>query len=251
VVKHLWDDDELATEWTLESSDQTLLANKTGATRLGFVALLMFFRHEGRFPASKHEVPPSVVKHLAIQVGVPADAYVAYDWQGRSIKYHRVQIRTALGFRETTVQDADKLVDWLAAEVVPHDRAPDRVRAAVYVRCRELRLEPPTPERIERLVRSALASHEQQISTMIRGRLSAKSVEGLDGLLTPTKPPVADGELARAPLVELKTDPGPAGLESVLADRQTPEASGDRAPVRSVRGCGAKGAPRVPPASAG
>jgi len=68
-VKRLWEDDELAAEWTLELTDQTLLANKAGPTRLGFAALLMFFRHEGRFPSSKHEVPPAVVKHLASQVG--------------------------------------------------------------------------------------------------------------------------------------------------------------------------------------
>ena len=216
-MKRLWDDDELTAEWTLQPSDQPLLANKTGATRLGFAALLTYFRHAGRFPAGKHEVPAAVVTCLASQVGVPAEAYVAYDWRGRTIKYHRVQIRTALGFREPSVEDADRLVDWLTTEVVPHERALDRVPAAVYARCRELRLEQPTSERIERLVRSALASHEQQVTTAVRGRLSTKSVDALDGLLTPTKPSVADGELARAQLVELKTDPGPAGLESVLA----------------------------------
>jgi hypothetical protein len=96
-VKRLWEDDELVAEWTLEPNDQTLLANKAGPTRLEFAALLTFFRREGRFPASKHEVPPAVVRHLASQVGVPAEAYVAYNWRGRTIKYHRVQIRTALG----------------------------------------------------------------------------------------------------------------------------------------------------------
>ncbi len=45
-MKRLWDDDELTTEWMLEPSDQALLANKTGATRLGFAAVLTFFRHE-------------------------------------------------------------------------------------------------------------------------------------------------------------------------------------------------------------
>ncbi len=108
-MKRLWEDDELAAEWTLEPNDHTLLANKAGPTRLGFAALLMFFRREDRFPTSKHEVPPAVVKHLATQVGVPAEAYVAYDWRGRTIKYHRVQIRTALAFREASVQDADTL----------------------------------------------------------------------------------------------------------------------------------------------
>ena len=49
-MKRLWDDDELTTEWTLEPSDQPLLANKTGATRLGFAALLTFFATKAVFP---------------------------------------------------------------------------------------------------------------------------------------------------------------------------------------------------------
>src|ERR1700736_6082938 len=73
----------------------------------------------------------------------------------------------------------------------------DRVRAAGYARCHAVHLEPPTPERIERLVRSALASHEQQVPTAVRGRLSTKSVKALDGLLTPTKTSAADGGTAR------------------------------------------------------
>jgi hypothetical protein len=76
-VKRLWDDDELTIEWTLQPSDQPLLANKTGATQ--------------------YEVPAAVVTHLPSQVGVPAETYVASDWRGRTIKYHRVQIRTGLG----------------------------------------------------------------------------------------------------------------------------------------------------------
>jgi len=47
--------------------------------------LLAFFRREGRFPASTNELPPAVVRQLASQVGVPAEARVAYDWRGRSI----------------------------------------------------------------------------------------------------------------------------------------------------------------------
>src|SRR5262249_47368146 len=157
----------LAAEWTLESTDQALLANKAGPTRLGSAALLTFFRHEGRFPTSKQEVPSAVVRHLAGQVGVPAEAYVAYDWQGRTVKYHRVQIRAALGFREASVQDAHSLANWLTSEVLPHERALDRLRAAVYVRCREQRLEPPSAERITRLIHSAVASSERRVSQAV------------------------------------------------------------------------------------
>ena len=36
-MKQLWEDDELAAEWTLEPTDQAVLANKAGPSRLGFV----------------------------------------------------------------------------------------------------------------------------------------------------------------------------------------------------------------------
>ncbi len=217
-MKRAWEPDELVAEWTLGPEDLGLLTNKTGPTRLGFAALLAFFRHEGRFPASKQELPGTVVAHLAGQVGVPAEAYMAYDWRGRAIKYHRAQIRTALGFRETRVQDADQLVDWLVQEVLPHDQALDRLRSALYTRCREQHLEPPTQERIDRLVRSALAKYEELVCRTVHERLSPRSVAALDGLLAPASPTAATGESTRAALVELKTDPGRAGLESLLAE---------------------------------
>jgi TnpA family transposase len=216
-MKRLWEPDELAAEWTLSPGDLTLLANKAGATRLGFAALLAFFRHEGRFPAHKQEVPCAVVVHLAGQVGVPAEAYVAYDWRGRAVKYHRAQIRAEFGFREIAGRDADALVGWLVREVLPHERAVDRVRAALYARCRDLRLEPPTPARVERLIRSALATHEQQLSRAVSARLSPRVVAALDALLAPA-PPAGGEAAARAALVELKADPGPAGLQSLLAE---------------------------------
>lgn len=35
----------------------------------------------------------------------PADLYPRYEWSGRTVEYHRAQIREFLGFREATVQD--------------------------------------------------------------------------------------------------------------------------------------------------
>ena len=46
------------------------MANKTGATRVGFVALLKFFEIEGRFPRYAAEVPERAVGYLAEQVKV-------------------------------------------------------------------------------------------------------------------------------------------------------------------------------------
>jgi hypothetical protein len=40
-----------------------------------------------------------------------------YEWSGRTVEFHRSQVRRHLGFRECSVEDADKLASWLAAEV--------------------------------------------------------------------------------------------------------------------------------------
>jgi len=78
-------------------------------TRLGFAVLLKLFQAEGRFPRCPEEVPLAAVEAIAGQSGVPAAAWRSYDWNGRAIRYHRAQIRTALGFREATEQDAAAL----------------------------------------------------------------------------------------------------------------------------------------------
>jgi hypothetical protein len=87
-MKRHWDPEELLEHWTLLPSEHALLANKTGTTRLGFAVLLKFFQYEARFPTQAQEVPSLVVAHVAKQVEVPAEAFTAYDWQSRTIKYH-------------------------------------------------------------------------------------------------------------------------------------------------------------------
>ena len=106
-MKREWTDLEFA-DWTLLPSEAALLANKTGPTRLGFAVLLKFFQYAARFPLSMQEVPTTAVAYIAGQVGVPAEEFSRYDWEGRAVKYHRAQIRAFLGFREQTVQDAEE-----------------------------------------------------------------------------------------------------------------------------------------------
>jgi Domain of unknown function (DUF4158) len=110
-MKRDWTDLEFA-DWTLLPSETALLANKTGPTRLGFAVLLKFFQYLARFPLSTEEVPATVVAYVARQVGVPVEEFSRYDWEGRTVKYHRAQIRAFLGFREPTVT---KTFCWLYA----------------------------------------------------------------------------------------------------------------------------------------
>ncbi len=131
-MKRQWETEELVEHWTLDVEDRTLLDNKTGATRLGFAILLKFFRREGRFPQHKNEVPGIVITYLSTQVGVDASAYMQYAWQGRTIEYHRAQIREALGFRESSVADGEQMQQWLITEVLPQEHQDERLREQAY-----------------------------------------------------------------------------------------------------------------------
>jgi hypothetical protein len=158
-MKRHWETEELVAHWTLDVEDRILLGNKTGATRLGFAVLLKFFRQEGRFPQHKNEVPGIVITFVATQVGVDASVYVQYAWQGRTIEYHRAQIREALGFRESSVADGEAdgelMQEWLVAHILPREHQEERIREQAYQWFKRMHLEAPTPGRLTRQIRSA------------------------------------------------------------------------------------------------
>ena len=182
-MKHDWSTEELAAQWSLLPTEREFLGNKTGATRLGFGVLLKFFQAEGRFPRNAQEVPESVVAYISRQVGVEPTEWLHYEWRGRTIEYHRAQIRARLGFRQATVEDGEALAVWLEDHVLARDRQMDRLKAALQERCRFLRIEPPTPDRIERLIRSAIAEFERKFCEGLLSRLSPEAQAQLNALL--------------------------------------------------------------------
>jgi len=203
----------------LRAADRALLGNKSGATRLGFAVLLKLFQAEGRFPRRAEDVPAIAVETVAQQVGVPAEAWAGYDWRGRTIEYHRAQIRAAMGFREAADEDAAALGGWLGEQALALERRHDRLVAAARERCRSLRIEPPSSERLDRLVRSALHRQEEAFCAALLARLPPGAAAGLDALLRASDPlPDDDGEDAvpgPPALLALRTGTGQARLQSV------------------------------------
>src|SRR5664280_2377670 len=111
-MRREWEPEDLLACWTLMDPDRQLLANKAGATRLGFAVLLKFFELEARFPRRGGEVPPVAVAYLAQQVGVEAAEFTRYGWSGRAVKYHGYERdtterdRRALGDPDTPAEDS-------------------------------------------------------------------------------------------------------------------------------------------------
>ena len=230
--------DELVERWTVLGDDQDLIAGKRGPTRLGFALLLKFFTQYGRFPEGRSELPDEAVEFVARQVKVPASDLGFYEWSNSSaLKYHRAQIRRHFGFRECSVADQEKFTDWLAAHVANAERDRDKVRAELFRRCRAERIEPPTPDRVTRIVRSALHKAEQKWFTVIASRIAAAGATGRvvalvgaeDGDITDivegagdedeVDEDIADDEEDQDSVLALvKSVPGNVSLNSMLAE---------------------------------
>ncbi|MGO9788927.1 MAG: Tn3 family transposase [Solirubrobacteraceae bacterium] len=203
--------DDVVDHFTLIGDELDQLRNKSGATRLGFAVLLKFLLWRGRFPRGLHEVPDDAVAHLARQVRVTATELGSFDFASRTAKRHRTEIRAYTGFRECSVADAEALAGWLAQHVASGERRPERVREELILRCRAELIEPPTPERVSEIARSALHQAKQALLALIADRLDAVVVARLEALIA-----VSDEDENVLGLI--KAAPGNVSLETMLVE---------------------------------
>ncbi len=170
----------------------------------------------GYFPGHAGEVPAAVVEYVAQQVGVSQKLWPEYPWQGRTIEYHRAQIRSLLGFREPTVADGTALTAWLTEQVGACDRHLERLKMALLEQCRSQKIEPPAPDRLERMVRSAIRTYDEKLCETVCQRVTPETCTRLRALLLPSRVALeTEAPLVPAVLQELRADPGPASLETV------------------------------------
>jgi hypothetical protein len=149
--------------WALTPADLTLVMAKGRANRLGFAVLLLFYRAHGRFPGAPTEIEPQVVNQVARQIGMEAPLHDGLDLAARTWKRHRAEIRALFGYREATVADAKALEDWLRDQAAVVGAVPDHLVARLEARCRELSIEPPSGDRIDRIVKTAIRAHDDRL----------------------------------------------------------------------------------------
>lgn len=215
--------DELVDRWTVLSDEAGLVNTKQEGTRLGFALLLKYFTQHGRFPRGRTEFPDEVVDYVARQTKMPVSSLGLYEWSGRTIERHRREIRDHLGFRECSVVDGDKLTDWLAVNVAHAERLPDRVREELLKRCRQERIESPSPSRVTRIVRSALHNAEQTWFLRIAARLDVETIARVLALVAVGDAAVEQseddlGEDEDSVLSLIKAVPGNVSLDSMLTE---------------------------------
>jgi TnpA family transposase len=216
-MKQEWFLHELEDVFTLSSDELRWLSSQAPHNQLGLAVLLKVFLFQGRFPRRALDVSDDVVMYLASQLDLSPDVFEKYAWKGRTARGHRQKIRDWLGFRATTVEDSQQLVNWLSTHpTLNQDQSLEVLVDILYEACWEQRLEPPTRKQLERIVRSAVANYETHFFEQTALKLSLESRLALDNLLhtdetLPTQ--YADGTV----MGWLKSDPGQASLASLKA----------------------------------
>jgi len=222
--------------WNLTLADRPLVEAKRWANRLRFAVMLLFFRARGRFPRAAAEVDGAAVAELARTLGVPEPSIaepLLPDAADRTAERQRAEIRALLGFREAGVADAEALGAWLRGNAVARTRDPVELAADAEARCRALRIEPPTPDRIARIVRTAVQAYEDGRTAAVHARLTSAMRVSLDALLQPTGPEgTGDAENGAVPDGRVDGSEGPSLRKRTVKNENT----GEILPVSGEKG---------------
>jgi len=129
------------------------------------------------------EIPAVALQYLATHLAVAPAAITDYEWQGRTGKRYRGQLRTALGVRPFTIADFRALATWLREEMVPWDHEPRHLQGAILQWCRTRHVEPPTDGRMARVIRATVRAHEATLFAQTAAHLSPRTRQAMDALL--------------------------------------------------------------------
>lgn len=213
-MKRNWTADELLDHFTILEKELNLVGQITGYRRLGFLVLLKFFQIEARFPSTSAELPQVLINYIAKQLNKAPEILNNYKFEGRTYERHQKLIREHFGFSENSKETYNQVNQWLSKNAQWYDI--EKVRSDAYRKFRELKIEPPSSERMTRLVDSIINTGEQNFFQSIHDRLSPESMEKIDILLDS----ISDNELDDKAITfnTLRSDPGRIGLDSVFKE---------------------------------
>ncbi|WP_371572352.1 DUF4158 domain-containing protein [Streptomyces sp. NBC_01314] len=126
----------------------------------------------GRFPKTRLELPPDAVEHVAKQAGVAASELGFYDFTDRTAQRHRTELRNLTGWHKCSKTDTLKLVSHLVDAIWHDERREEQVRAESFRQMRHELIEPPTPDQVTSIIRSALHQADERAVAEVAARLA-------------------------------------------------------------------------------
>ena len=219
-MKKNWDLEELIEYFTFMPNELDLLKDKIEETQLGFAILFKFFQYEARFPNHKKEVSKDIISFISKQLNLKSILFDSYNWESRTIMYHKAEIRTYFKFRKSTTEDTENMIEWLSKLTFSYNENTDNLVQLTYDKYKELRIEPPTLDRVTRIVKSAIFKNENQFFQKVFKKMSKDTIFRIDDLInnlisSEKKDFNSETEITFS---ELRSDPGRIGLDSILRE---------------------------------
>lgn len=156
---------------------------------------------------------------MAHQLKVSSHLFESIHLENRTAERFRQKIREFLGYKVATLPDAEKLITWLIEQAGKGPYTMSQYREKAHQFLKEQKIEPFSPKKIDRYVRSAIARFEKQFFVNITKQLSPDAVKLFKRLLRDDKDtddtkiePDANTEVT---LRRLKADPSGVKLKHV------------------------------------
>ena len=202
--------------WKLTAEDLDLIMIKSRSNRLSFAWMLLFHRAHGHSPDSTSEIHPNTIDMIAQQLNIVVPKANLLDKAIRTWRRHLAEIRRITGYRESTNEDVLMLTQWLQenAAIVKHD--PVHLTFKLEEQCRKLLIEPPSVDRIDRIVRNVVFTYDENLYSKTYNHLGQAVKDRLEDLLKPDfeNNDGRSDEKIPAILLRLRSGPGRASLKS-------------------------------------
>lgn len=195
--------------WCLSFDDHAFLAALPVSSRLATAVQLKFLGQYGYFPSRWTEVGDEPVAYLAEQLGADVFVTIRSELDSRNARRYRERILAHLGLCRMTAADRAILAAWLAETLCPEGSSLETMIVAVFARCREQRLQPPTRTEVERDVRAARRAFRERLLADIAAGLTPEAVTRIEAALAEPEAPTG--------FHVLKRDVGSATRDSVLS----------------------------------
>ena len=201
---------------------------KPSSRRLIFAALLKFHQYEGRFPDSREEIPRAIISFITNQLDhLSFSDFYKHEWQDRTMKRYRIQIREYLSFKKWNSLYSKELIEWIQANILPDQFKDEHIKISVLKHLRDLKIEPPKPVILQRVINSAVKSWENNIFKCISNRLSESAKAEIDKFLCSDTSDVdsnseedRDDDDDNILFRQLKADSGNVSLNSIILETQ-------------------------------
>ena len=208
----------------LDKEELALVKTKyAGRNQLLFALMLKFFQAESCYPTQDDIFPEVLIESLADQLGIVAPEENEFNWQSRSIRRFRQDIREFLGYQKATSTHKEQLVKHLMKHATPKCLKVEQSKEIAYKFFKDLKIEPFPLYKIKQCIIIAEHRFEHKLFTSIYSVLPEETKDFFDSILQledcESDTSISEQEDSNSiPLWRLKKDIAGAKLKLVQAE---------------------------------